>query len=303
MTQRATSSLLTRQLREDPNNTNASNPEHISNSSREQVRELLEERIVKSGWLYKRTKTTKTWHRRWFVLRDYQFVYYKDEQEYKVEGIINTADIMTVAMVNDPKNHNRHFALFTPSNNVHLRADNVPDAQDWIDIIKQTSSDATESLLSSSYQRMSILESAMRKKEPTEERDHDEGIVFPSDFQPEHRIQSPGVGQGTSYFSGTDVTVSSYVSEEQNINEGDHENYGSEQIEQEEEEEKIIWKGYLLRLKNKMWKNQWVVLTNHRLIFSTNEATSSIKKIIELDKVIDVVEIDPLSKSSDSVCS
>lgn len=64
-------------------------------------------------------------------------------------------------------------------------------------------------------------------------------------------------------------------------------------------EETILETGHLLRLKKryKHWTDQWVVLTNERLLFYKNEKSKSVVKEIEIENLIDVVEMDAMSKS------
>lgn len=113
-----------------------------------------EDTHLKSGWLWKRTKQ-RSWNRRWFVLRERQLTYYKDESEYKPRQVIPTADIMTAAMVSD---HSRpgHFAVYTSQRTIHLRDEDPEDAKDWADSIRYAANSVAESMLSSSFQRLDV---------------------------------------------------------------------------------------------------------------------------------------------------
>lgn len=63
--------------------------------------------------------------------------------------------------------------------------------------------------------------------------------------------------------------------------------------------ETILETGHLLRLKKRyrQWQNQWVVLSNERLVFYKNEKSKSPVKVISIENLIDVVELDAMSKT------
>ena len=61
----------------------------------------------------------------------------------------------------------------------------------------------------------------------------------------------------------------------------------------------ILETGFLLRLKRryKQWRNQYVVLTNGKIEFYKNERSKNPLKVIPIEDLIDVVELDAISKS------
>ncbi|KAA8896484.1 hypothetical protein TRICI_006889 [Trichomonascus ciferrii] len=264
-------------------------------------------RVLRSGWLYKRSKATKKWSRRWFVLRANQLVYYKDESEYKAEGMINTADIMSVAMLADQKPN--HFALFTNNKNFHLRADNTPDAEAWVDIIRQAADEAAESVLCSSFERLSPLARSPQdfKKEQASLVEKLEGIQFPKNFhQPSPSMAvSPGGGAYCDFSGPEDAGMSSCTSEN-GLASPKPQQQPQQQAQQPQqadkpvaEEEKIVKQGYLLRLKKRynQWRRQYVVLSTQRMAFYKNDKHKTALKVIPIGDIIDVVDIDPLSRS------
>ncbi|CCH44025.1 FYVE, RhoGEF and PH domain-containing protein 6 [Wickerhamomyces ciferrii] len=84
-----------------------------------------------------------------------------------------------------------------------------------------------------------------------------------------------------------------------NVNEDPETTYNSLSFDSPEH---LIAKGYLLRLKKRynQWKKYYIILTNRSMIFYKNlkdyESNKSYKKI-NLNELIDVVELDPLSKN------
>lgn len=253
-------------------------------------------RIIKSGWLQKRSKTTKSWSKRWCVLRDHQFVYYKDEQEYKVLGIVPTADIMSVAMISDHQKPNR-FALFATSGNIHLKAENEADAQQWIDTIRTASSKAAEDIMSSSFRRISILE-------------HPRGDIA-SHFQKMGQLQAPeghaGPPQASSLDPSTEKSKATPASlpgppQPDQVHQRDIES--QDQVQQDENglqhDEKIVRTGYVVRKRHRhyaKWTKQWMVLTTRRVLFYKSDKSRDPVKNIELANVIDTTELDGLSPS------
>lgn len=348
----------------------------------------MQDRYIRSGWLYKRGKR-KTWKKRWFVLRDSQLVYYKDDKEYKPKDIISTADIMAVAMLTDQHKPN-HFAFFTPSKNYNLRADSTQDAEAWVEKLKQSLEYASQHVLSSSFQRLSTLDEVEKDfgdpfntapRKPITNRHSmmagagqaivpalNQSANFPKrhsiDFSasPSHlasakqrsnmnissklpsppgktsfdnlgrSLESAGTGN-TSYatnslFSGREEMAHSSCPSDHsspivlsNIAEPKPQLHNRQRSElslrhnvvddyEEEEhletplappkgEETILETGHLLRLKKryKHWRNQWVALSNERLVFYKNEKSKSPVKVIPIENLIDVVELDAMSKS------
>lgn len=68
-----------------------------------------------------------------------------------------------------------------------------------------------------------------------------------------------------------------------------------------QDEEKVIWNGYLLCLNThrgvKRWKRLWVVLRPKNLTFYKNDEEYAATLLLPLSTIIDAVEIDPLSRS------
>jgi hypothetical protein len=69
----------------------------------------------------------------------------------------------------------------------------------------------------------------------------------------------------------------------------------------EQDPERVVWQGYLLYLKTKggvrQWKDLWVVLRPKNITVYKNDSEYSPILIISMSSVINVVEIDPVSKT------
>lgn len=270
---------------------------------------IPQDRVLKNGWLYKRGRS-KTWKRYWFVLRDHQLTWYKDEKEYKPKEVIHTADIMSASMVTDHLKEKNHFAVYTSSHSHHFRADNDPDAQDWVDVIKHMADAAAESLLSSSFKRMGGLSSPIAIANRAEEHrlmvNSPQGIAFPHNFSSGGALQAGVFSAGSAScfeFSGTEA-VSSVGSPDDDTR---HQDYHHHRLHDSSmprsatpEDEKVIKKGYMLRLKRRLnkWKKQYVVLTTQRVLFAKSEQQlENPVKVVPISSIADVVDIDPLSKT------
>ena len=70
---------------------------------------------------------------------------------------------------------------------------------------------------------------------------------------------------------------------------------------EKQDDEKVIWHGYLLFLKSKggvrQWKRIWAVLRPKKLAFYKSDKEYAAILILSLSGIIDTVEIDPISKS------
>lgn len=96
------------------------------------------DRVIKSGYLQKRTQKTKIWKTIFLVYRPNTISIYKDDKETKLRYKIYLSDLTAVALLKDPK-HRRHnvFGLFSPAKNFHFQASTKEDVQEWVDIIRR----------------------------------------------------------------------------------------------------------------------------------------------------------------------
>ncbi|KAJ6444647.1 ph domain-containingprotein [Purpureocillium lavendulum] len=113
------------------------------------------DRIIKSGYVEKRTSKTKVrlplprsrpcvdsepqkWKTVYIVLRPSTLSIYKNEKETKLRHQIHLSDLTAVTFLKDPK-HKRDnvFGLFSPSKNFHLQAPTAKDADEWVDLIRR----------------------------------------------------------------------------------------------------------------------------------------------------------------------
>ncbi|ORX40273.1 hypothetical protein BD324DRAFT_617135 [Kockovaella imperatae] len=89
------------------------------------------ERMVKSGFLYKKQERRKAWKKKWFVLRTGKLAYYKDEKEYSLRRVIDLKTVQTVAPVT-VKKHPFTFGIVTPKRTFFAKALSQDEMDDWV---------------------------------------------------------------------------------------------------------------------------------------------------------------------------
>jgi len=95
------------------------------------------DRILKSGYVHKRTQKTKTWRTIYIVLRPTTLSIYKSDKEEKLRRKIDLADLTAVTLLKDPKGKRQHlFGLFSLSRNYYLQAPTEKDAAEWVELIR-----------------------------------------------------------------------------------------------------------------------------------------------------------------------
>ncbi|KAG5980500.1 hypothetical protein E4U55_003976 [Claviceps digitariae] len=95
------------------------------------------DRVIKSGYVEKRTKT-KNWKTVYLVMRPNTLAIYKNEKETKLRHQLCLSDLTAVTLLKDPKQKRDNvFGLFSPSRNFHLQAPTKQDAQEWVDLIRR----------------------------------------------------------------------------------------------------------------------------------------------------------------------
>jgi hypothetical protein len=96
------------------------------------------DKVLKSGYVHKRTRKTKSWKPIYLVLRPTSLSIYKDNQESKLRHKVQLPELTAVAFLKDPKGKKQNvFGLFSPSRNYHLEAQSKADADEWVSLIRK----------------------------------------------------------------------------------------------------------------------------------------------------------------------
>ncbi|KAL4725048.1 hypothetical protein ACLX1H_008495 [Fusarium chlamydosporum] len=297
------------------------------------------DRVLKSGYVQKRTQKTKKWKTVYLVLRPNTLSLYKNETEDRLRHQLYLSELTAVAELKDPKHKRENvFGLFSPSRNYHFQAKSAQDAQEWMSLIRkdarideeedemflaspraaQQSNNGVkpvpidsdrpnehERFLSSSPEpmassapryvtaggrrRSSILESSgMSGAELASHSDLSDTEAFrPQDSSYDSlTVKSPSnISPGTIRAPGQGIRSASQTSVS-NV---------------EQDPDRVIWQGrlYLLRHRRGMrqWKDMWAVLRPRNLILYKDESEYTARWILPMSAVVNVVDLDPLSKS------
>ncbi|KAJ5636158.1 uncharacterized protein N7484_009471 [Penicillium longicatenatum] len=293
------------------------------------------DRVLKSGRVSRRVKHKHVFRASWkpayLVLRPNLLSVYKDEETTRLRVSINLSDVTAVASVKSPRSHRQHvFGVFTPSKNYRFEVHSERDADDWIyRIRKETPADADEAAVAALSKQNGTP--AIQKQLIEDTTDHSDFDAVGRPSSPEGRTLSPGARSSrrppyTQDYSGNDVTSYSELSDGPpprnnrlrsmpsihtlSISAPD-DRLLSTSLPRDagrqadlgilRDPERVICQGYLqgLRIKGavRQWKRLWLVLRPKNLAFYKDEQEYSPVKIISMSQIIDVAEIDPLSRS------
>ncbi|CAK7206733.1 hypothetical protein SEUCBS139899_009539 [Sporothrix eucalyptigena] len=98
------------------------------------------DRVIKNGYVQRRTQKTKTWRSIFLVLRPNILSIYKTDKEDKLRHKIFLSELTAVSLLRDPKHKREHlFGLFSPSQNYYFQASSAKEAQEWVEAIRAES--------------------------------------------------------------------------------------------------------------------------------------------------------------------
>jgi hypothetical protein len=296
------------------------------------------DRVIKSGYVQKRTTKTKVWKSVYLVLRPNALSIYKSDKENKLRHKIHLSDLSAVTPLKDPK-QKRHnlFGLFSPSKNYHFEAKVASDANEWIDLIRQHARIEEEEeglfLASPIIRRQSLHPTGMVSTSPPERErflaSSPEPLepaairpAYPS--KPSHNFESSGLSGNElashSDFSDTEIqrvqgaSIESLAVQASSAS-GTALEPGSKRrpfsgnrnasqlsgLNLEQDPDRVVWQGWLWFLKSKrgvkQWKDCWAVLRPRNLILYKDESEYTASFILSLSSIVNVVEIDPVSRT------
>ncbi|KAF6842673.1 ph domain protein [Colletotrichum musicola] len=294
------------------------------------------DRVVKSGYLQKRTQKTKAWKSIYLVLRPTSLSIYRSDKEDKLRHKLYLADLTAVALLKDPKNKRKNvFGLFSPARNYHLQASSSHDAEEWVELIRshaRIEEEDGELLLASPVGRRQsymvvtnapgqavdttrserLASSSPEPLEPPAPR-----FVGLDRRRPSQMADSAGYSGNElashSDFSDNDIQRIQGMSIEdlavQSTGGGSHGrpglgNRNASQVSGlnlEQDPDRVIWQGWLWFLRSKggvrQWKNLWAVLRPRNFILYKDESEYTAQFIRPMSAIVNVVDIDPVSKT------
>jgi PH domain len=285
------------------------------------------------------------------VLRPNLLSIYKNSEETKLRHQIDLSELTAVAFLKDRKQKRLHmFGLFSPSRNYHLQAPSEKEAHEWADLIRHEAriEEEEEEMFLASPGAQPGADKSFEKNMEEQRRWREErlgssspeptGIRAITSMQ-SHSLDYSGNELG-SYSDLSDSAAAGGVRGSSSLSlpqqEALHRSDTTRNLSQasgfdiNQEEERVVWHGYLFSLSTKakvrQWKKTWVVLRPKNLTFykndevcseifpssplpkkkKTNPETNQVllkiqeysaQLIIPLSNIISAVEIDPISKS------
>jgi hypothetical protein len=274
----------------------------------------------------------QNWKTVFLVLRPNTLSIYRNEKEDRLRHQIHLSDLTAVAYLKDPKHKRTNlFGLFSPSRNFHLEAPTAQDAKEWVELIRdhaRIEEEEEEMLLASptmpptnapGFGSVGMLSSS------PEPLGH-----FPASFATSNGgggyrkssyMESSGLSGNElashSDFSDNDIqrvhgasieslAVQDLPSDRPSINH----NRTTSQLSitaaansptDQQDPDRVIWQGWLYALRTKhgvrQWKDLWGVLRPRNLILYKDSSEYTAQRIIRLSAIVDVVDVDPLSRS------
>ncbi|KAI1268342.1 PH domain-containing protein [Xylariaceae sp. FL1019] len=296
------------------------------------------DRVIKSGYVHKRTQKTKTWKSVYLVLRPNAISMYKSDKESKLRHKIYLSDLSAVAPLKDRKQKRQHlFGLFSPAKNYHFEAPTDKDAQEWIDLIRKDARIEEEEeemfLASPIVRRQSFAPAGMLKgadathdqpagperllsSSPEADRPRSKSVRSSNTRRLSHNDYSGMSGNELASQSdcsdtegqrGHGTSINGVTSVSQHDSKHKRPMIADRNISQmsglniERDPDRIIWQGWLWYLKGKrgmrQWKNCWAVLRPRNFILYKDGSEYSAQFILALASVVNVVDIDPISKT------
>ncbi|RKU43582.1 hypothetical protein DL546_005463 [Coniochaeta pulveracea] len=300
------------------------------------------DRVIKSGYVQKRTQRTKSWKSVYLVLRPNTLSIYKSDKEDRLRHKIFLSDLTAVTLLKDPK-QKRHnvFGLFSPARNFHFQASTLKDAKEWVEYIRKDArieEEEEEMFLASpviqgpSYMGFMAQEGGSNNALTGHERlasssPEAHETVVPVLVTTPPTMRRPSVRRASqidsSGMSGAELASHSDFSDAEVGRIGpsmenlsihptftpiDRPDLGTNSASQasglnafEQDPDRVIWQGRLWFLRNKtgvrQWKNMWAVLRPRNFILYKDESEYSARYIFQMSSIVNVVDIDPVSRS------
>lgn len=281
------------------------------------------------------------WKKFYLVLRPNLLSAYKSPLEERLHKQISLSELNAVAQLKDRKGRREHlFGLYTPARNYHFQAKDEQDAKAWVDLIRREAR-IDEEEQNFYHGGPTAVDGSHDLQADPDHPEHERfasSSPEPIDFfdgpsTTRDGIKIPGARRPSTHgldYSGDDLGTHSDWSDapQQNYTQAPHGSFIHQKIRpasglgstvvspvqqstarnasrtsgfQIQDDERVIWHGYLLILKSKggvrQWRKVWVVLRPKNLAFYKTDEEYAAQQIIPLSNIINAVEIDPLSRS------
>ncbi|KAG9124887.1 hypothetical protein FRC07_009849 [Ceratobasidium sp. 392] len=230
-------------------------------------KEVKDEVVVKSGFLWKKGERRKTWKKRWFVLRTAKLGLYKNEQEYKLLRLVDLNDVHSVAPC-ALKKHTNTLAIVTPTRTFYLQAETQGECDAWVRTLNET--------------RLRLKETGVETPVP---QPGVPNITIPA--APIPSGQTPPAASAMAYATPSSPlqhTMSSSESE----GEGDLDGATPTPIDPKQ----IVLQGYLMKcgahMKN--WRKRYFILTPETLKYGKSHMSMKHMRTVQVTQILDAIE-------------
>lgn len=232
-------------------------------------KEVKDEVVIKSGFLWKKGERRKTWKKRWFVLRTAKIGLYKNEQEYKLLRLVDLNDVHSVAPC-ELKKHSNTFAVVTPARTYYLQAESATGCESWVHAMNDA--------------RMRLKELGADTPVP-QTPPSGPTITIPTVAQSPTQIPHAGSSAPPQVpASPLQHTMSSSDSEP----EGDVDGMAPQVIDPKQ----IVLQGYLMKcgahMKN--WRKRYFVLTPETLKYGKSHMNTKGMRTVQVTQILDAIE-------------
>lgn len=259
---------------------------------------------------------------------------YKDEKEAKLRHQVHLSDLTAVTFLKDPKHKRQNlFGLFSPSRNFHFQAASAQEAKEWVDIIRRDArlEDAQEDMVLSGSLARSLSVGGLHPvvpgnySFPPRERllsSSPEALEPPAPGFLTTSMRRESSALDSSGISGNELPSHSDLSDSDARARGASMESSSAPLGQivgsvpgpglpyrasqqgqgaEQDMDRVTWQGWLWLLKSKggvrQWKNLWAVLRPRNMIMYKDESEYLAQWIVQLPAIVDVVDVDPASRT------
>ncbi|KAG0706750.1 PH-domain-containing protein [Suillus ampliporus] len=241
----------------------------------------FDEKMIKSGYLWKKGERRKTWKKRWFVLRPAHIAYYKTNAEYQLLRLLDLSDVHSCTPVT-LKKHTNTFGVVSTVRTFYLQAESPVEVQRWVQAIQE----AREALMTSSTQTslttppipipgaQSVPRRIIVTHSPPQ-ASHAQNITSSDseDASPSAQRTYSTSSQNRPVFSSSPTRATQTMTKEA---------------------AKIVLSGYLMKCGSKRhnWRKRWFVLNGEKLVYSGSHMDTKPHRQFSFSEILDALEFD-----------
>ncbi|KAF5337929.1 hypothetical protein D9758_013107 [Tetrapyrgos nigripes] len=253
-----------------------------------QLKDAVDEVVIKTGYLWKKGERRKTWKKRWFVLRPAHLAYYKTAAEYQLLRLLELSDVHSCTQVK-LKRHENAFGLVSPVRTFYLQASTPADVQEWVQAIEETRQKLLGTPAGTSTAPIPI------PRATTQSHISSPPIASSSPTSHSHvhnatssdsEDGSPSYSRTKSISSQTRPVIVASPSKSQTAS------AGASNATTSKDSGKSVLSGYLMKCgsKRRNWRKRWFVLSGEKLMYTASHMDTKPHRQFALGDVLDALE-------------